>query len=121
MRGRSGAGSTSGSWVILRGFLGPPVPRLIPKSRKPLKKELPRKVARLKEAYPQTEVQSWAEDEMRLGLKPLIRRVWAPKGKRPAAKTKRRYEWLYVYGFVNPKTGQLYWLILPKVNVEVFA
>ena len=97
------------------------MPRLIPKSRKPLKKELPRKVAKLKEAYPQAEVQLWAEDEMRLGLKPLIRRVWAPKGKRPAAKTKRRYEWLYVYGFVHPKTGELYWLILPKVNVEVFS
>ena len=62
MCGRSGAGSTCGSWVILRRFLGPLVPRLIPKSRKPLKKELPRKVAKLKEAYPQAEVQLWAEE-----------------------------------------------------------
>jgi transposase len=78
-------------------------------------------VAKLKEAYPEAEVQLWAEDEMRLGLKPVIRRGWAPKGKRPTAKTKRRYEWLYVYGFVRPKTGEVYWLILPKVNVEVFS
>ncbi len=78
-------------------------------------------MVKLKEAYPEAEVQLWAEDEMRLGLKPMVRRVWAPKGKRPTAKTKRRYEWLYVYGFVRPKTGEVHWLILPKVNVEVFS
>jgi transposase len=27
-----------------------------------------------------------------------------------------RYEWLYVYGFVRPTTGQTYWLLLPAVN-----
>jgi transposase len=62
---------------------------------------------------------------MRLGLKPLIRtlirRVWALRGKRPVAKVKRRYEWLYVYAFVHPTTGEVHWLILPKVNVEVFS
>jgi transposase len=97
------------------------VPRLIPKSRRPLKKELPEKLAKLKKAYPEAEVQLWAEDEMRLGLKPVIRRVWAPKGKRPTARVRRRYEWLYLYGFVRPSTGEVYWLILPTVNVEVFS
>jgi hypothetical protein len=63
----------------------------------------------------------WAEDEMRLGLKPVIRRVWAPKGKRPVVKVKRRYEWLYVYAFVRPTAGEVHWLILPKVNVEIFS
>jgi transposase len=58
---------------------------------------------------------------MRLGLKPVIRRVWAPKGKRPVAKIKRGYEWLYVYAFVRPTTGEIHWLILPMVNVEVFS
>jgi transposase len=58
---------------------------------------------------------------MRLGLKPLIRRVWAPRGQRPVAKVKRRYEWLYLYAFVSPKSGEVHWLILPKVNVEVFS
>ncbi len=32
-----------------------------------------------------------------------------------------RYEWLYVYGFVRPATGQTFWLILPKVNKELFS
>ena len=58
---------------------------------------------------------------MRLGLKPVVRRVWAPRGRRPVARVKRRYEWLYLYGFVRPSTGELHWLILPSVNVEVFS
>ncbi|HSE76321.1 MAG TPA: hypothetical protein VLB05_17505, partial [Dongiaceae bacterium] len=30
-------------------------------------------------------VELWATDEHRLGLKPVQRRVWAPKGQRPVA------------------------------------
>jgi hypothetical protein len=44
----------------------------------------------LKEAHPEAEeVELWAEDEARLGLKPVIRRVWAPVGERPIARFKR--------------------------------
>ncbi len=63
----------------------------------------------------------WAEDEARLGLKPVLRRVWAPVGKRPVARLKRGYEWTYLYGFVRPTTGEVYWLILPTVNKELFS
>ena len=63
----------------------------------------------------------WAEDEARLGLKPVIRRVWAPVGKRPVARFKRGYKWTYLYGFVHPQSGKVYWLILPTVNVELFS
>jgi hypothetical protein len=43
----------------------------------------------LERAHPEAEIQLWAEDEARLGLKPVIRRVWAPVGKRPVARFKR--------------------------------
>ena len=66
-------------------------------------------------------MQVWAEDEARLGLKPLIRRVWAPVGRRPRARAKRGYEWSYLYGFVRPTTGEVWWLILPTVNKELFS
>jgi transposase len=66
-------------------------------------------------------VQLWAEDEARLGLKPVIGRVWAPVGKRPVARFKRGYKWTYLYGFVQPESGEVYWLILPTVNVELFS
>jgi len=66
-------------------------------------------------------VELWAEDEARLGLKPLIRRVWAPVGKRPVTRFKRGYQWTYLYGFVRPQSGEVFWLILPTVNVGLFS
>jgi len=59
-------------------------------------------------------------DEHRVGLKPILRRVWARRGQRPVAVVRPRYQWLYVYGFVQPEGGRSEWLLLPTVNVEVF-
>lgn len=33
----------------------------------------------------------------------------------------RRYEWVYVYGFVRPGAGEVQWLILPWVDTEIFS
>lgn len=63
----------------------------------------------------------WAEDEHRLGLLPVVRRVWALRGQRPTAWVHRRYEWLYVYGFVRPTTGQSWWCLLPTVNTAAMT
>ncbi len=79
------------------------------------------KLEALREAHPVAEVQLWAEDEARLGLKPVMRRVWAPVGKRPVARFKRGYKWTYLYGFVHPKSGKVFWLILPTVNTELYS
>lgn len=58
---------------------------------------------------------------MRLGLKPILHRVWAPRGKRPMAKGRRRYKWVYLYGCVRPKTGEVFWLVLPRVDAGTFS
>jgi transposase len=31
-----------------------------------------------------------------------------------------RYEWEYVYGFVQPETGATHWLLMPTVNIAAF-
>ena len=49
-----------------------------------------------------------------------MRKVWAPIGERPIAQVNHRYQWLYVYGFVHPHTGQTEWLLLPRVNIRWF-
>ena len=59
-------------------------------------------------------------DEHRLGLKPITRGVWAPKGERPIALGHHRYEWLYVWGFVEPATGNTVWSISNGVSKELF-
>jgi transposase len=75
----------------------------------------------VKQAHPTAQISVWAEDEHRLGLLPVVRRIWAPKGQRPTAAVERHYEWLYVYGFVRPRTGQSWWCLLPTVSTAAFA
>lgn len=64
-------------------------------------------------------VEVWAMDEHRLGLKPIVRRVWVPRRTAPTVKIHPRYTWLYLYGFVQPETGKTFWLLLPTVNIEM--
>lgn len=75
----------------------------------------------MKVAHPTATIALWAEDEHRLGLLPVLRRVWAPKGQRPIAPVRRAYQWLYVFGFVRPSTGQSWWCLLPTVTTAAFA
>ena len=42
--------------------------------------------------------------------------VWAEKGSRPTAVKQTEYEWAYLFGAVNPLTGQSSALIAPTVN-----
>jgi transposase len=63
----------------------------------------------------------WCEDEHRLGLKPIIRKVCSPIGERPQVLVHQRYEWTYLYAFARPTSGEVHWLILPTVNARVFS
>lgn len=60
-------------------------------------------------------------DEHRVGLTPVIRRVWALKGHRPTIRVQHRYEWLYLFGFLSPSSENTHWLLLPTINVDVFT
>ncbi len=70
----------------------------------------------IKKAHPDKPVEVWAFDEHRLGLKPVVRGVWAPKGQRPLARAHPRYQWLYLYAYVQPQRGEVEWLIGNTVN-----
>jgi len=72
-------------------------------------------------AYPQASVELWTMDEHRLGLRPVLRRVWAKRGHRPVVRVYHRYQWMYVYCFVRPTTGDTCWLLLPRVDSDVFS
>lgn len=78
-------------------------------------------LAVIQAGYPDQPVALWTEDEHRLGLLPVVRRVWAPCGQRPHARVCRRYEWTYVYGFVRPDTGQSWWCLLPTVSLAAMT
>lgn len=48
-------------------------------------------------------------DELRLGLRGLVRRVWAPRGVKIVQQLELRYEWRYLVLAVDGLAGQLWW------------
>ena len=71
-------------------------------------------------AFPQAQVELWAVDEHRIGLKPLLRRVWAPIGQRPVAVVRQRFAWRYLVGFVHPASGRTVFHLATSVSIPLF-
>jgi hypothetical protein len=78
-------------------------------------------VAEERARHPAAAVEVWAFDEHRAGLKPVLRRVGAKRGRRPVAVAEPRYGWLYLYGFVRPTTGAVERFLCDAVNTALFA
>ena len=77
-------------------------------------------VARARAAHPDQPVEAWAEDERRLGLKPIRRRAWAPIGKRAIALGHRRRKRLHVTACVQPTSGAAVWLLSTGLSKPLF-
>ncbi len=71
--------------------------------------------------HPGAAMEAWAFDEHRAGLKPVLRRVWAKRGRRPVAVAEPRYEWLSLDGLVRPTSGAVEWFLCTAVNTALFA
>ena len=84
------------------------------------KKKLDNEAQKLQNQYPDADVEVWSEDEHRLGLKPVMRRIWVEEGIQPIAQVNWRFEWLWLAGFVHPPTGETYWWIVPAINTKIF-
>ena len=93
----------------------------IRRPRRHFKQELPVHVARECSAHPDAVVELWGMDEHRIGLIPILRRVWAPRGMRPRAVVRPRYQWLYLIAFVHPESGRTSFWIVPQLTGAVFA
>jgi transposase len=78
-------------------------------------------VSERREGNPEREVEVWAFDEHRVGLKPVLRRQWAPKGRRPVAEGQHRYKWLHLYAFVHPSTGEVVRFVCTTVDTDLFS
>ena len=85
-----------------------------------VQKKLAEAVAEEAERHPGAAIEAFATDEHRIGLKPILRRVWAPRGERPIARGHHRYEWFYVTAFVSPATGESFWYLSTGVDKELF-
>ena len=71
-------------------------------------------------AFPAARLELWTTDEHRSGLKPLLRRVWAPIGRRPVAWVRHRFAWRYLVGFVHPASGRTLFHLATSVSIPLF-
>jgi transposase len=85
-----------------------------------IQKKLADTVAEEAAKHPGKKVEVFATDEHRIGLKPVTRRVWAPRAKRPIAPGHHRFDWLYVTAFASPATGETFWYVSNGVSKEFF-
>ncbi len=95
-----------------------------------VQEKLAEAVAEEAERHPGAVVEVFATDEHRvgrarsrgdIGLKPILRRVWAPRGQRPVARGHHRDQWFYVTAFVSPVAGESYRYLSTGVNKERLA
>ena len=59
-------------------------------------------------------------DEHRIGLKPILRKVWVVDGKRPVVPVQPRYQWRYLVGFVHPASGRTVFHLASGVSIPLF-
>ncbi len=79
--------------------------------------------ARLQEVIPPANtrpVRVFSQDESRFGLLTVRRRRLTARGVQPIGQVQHVFEWFYVYGAVEPVTGDRFFLELPDLNAEMF-
>ena len=65
-------------------------------------------------------VRLFCQDESRLGILPVGQRRITSMGVKPVATVDYSYDWFYLYGAVEPLTGERFFLELPRLTGECF-
>lgn len=68
----------------------------------------------------QPSVRLFCQDESRFGILPVVHRRITACGVKPIAPVDYQYEWFYLYGAVEPLTGDALFLQLPRLTAECF-
>lgn len=70
---------------------------------------------------PDLHLRYWVEDESRFGLKPIVRRRITARGVPPVAVHQWQFEWLWLYGFVEPLTGESFFWECSHLDHQCFG
>lgn len=62
----------------------------------------------------------WWADEMRYGTRTDLKRRWTPRKHRPQCPVVIGYEFGYLYTCINPYSGDLFCMMLPRMTIECF-
>jgi hypothetical protein len=74
----------------------------------------------LAKAKEPSSIRVFVQDESRFGLMPIIRRRITIKGVKPIQKVQHKFENYYVYGAVEPISGDSFFLEMPYLDSECF-
>ena len=85
-----------------------------------MEKKLPQRVKEL-EIKLGKPVRLWAMDEHRVGLKPVLRRDWFPWWEVPIAPVNWQFKWFWVYGFVEPSSGESEWWLFDRAETQIMS
>jgi transposase len=84
------------------------------------KENIPAILSCLKPLYGQDNMRLFSQDESRFGLLPIQRRRITLPGIKPISPVQFEFESYYLYGAVEPKTGESFFLELPNLNALCF-
>jgi DDE superfamily endonuclease len=68
--------------------------------------------------HPGQSIELWFQDEMRVGQKGTLTRVWAAKGERATAPRDLRFGYAYLFGAVCPARDTGAAIVMPMVNTS---
>lgn len=71
-------------------------------------------------AHPASNVRYWCQDETRLGLKTIQRRRITAQGVKPTGQVQWHREAIYLYGMVEPKTGESFFYEFSHLDSACF-
>lgn len=84
------------------------------------KKNVPAILSCLKPLSGEYNMRLFSQDESRFGLLPIPRRRITLPGIKPISPVQFQFESYYLYGAVEPKTGESFFLELPNLNTQCF-
>ena len=67
--------------------------------------------------HPDRVIELWFQDEMRVGQKGTLTRVWAAHGQRATASRDLRFGYAYLFGAVCPARDTGAAIVMPEINV----
>jgi len=79
---------------------------------------LPEAILKMRAEHPLLKIEFWFQDEMRFGEKTNLSRRWCVKGSAPRDTCQLGFRNTYIYGAINPTTGERVGLVNPGCNSE---
>ena len=116
--------SKSGIYNLLNRLgLSKILPRPIHEKNDPEKmakwlEELPEKIREIKEENKDKIIEFFFQDESRYGQKTIYTGIWAIKGTNVEFENQNGFLNSWIYGLINPYSGEHFYLILPSLNGE---